>query len=80
MSWLSRYTTPLWRMFKGGRTDAQTVFGLVVDRMSASQRIQLRINMNAVAQAIAIAALAEPNSTQVKRAQEWIDGAAEALQ
>jgi len=75
MSWISE----VWRKIKGGKTDTQTVFGLIVSTLSARQRVSLRQNLYAVQQAIEIAALAEPNSTQVLTAREWVDGALEVL-
>ncbi|MCL5105659.1 MAG: hypothetical protein M1133_16325 [Armatimonadetes bacterium] len=68
-----------WRWIKGGRTDAQTVFGLLIAVISSKQRTQLRRDLYAVRQAVEIASLAEPNSTQVIQAREWVDGALEVL-
>jgi len=70
----------LWHNIKGGRTDVQTVFGLFVGGLSVKQRAQLCKDLSAVSQAIEIASLVEPNSTQVKQAQIWIEGAFEVLQ
>lgn len=75
MSWLSK----LWKKIKGGRTDTQTVFGLIASMLSPRQRATMRQHLYAVQQAVEIASLAEPNSTQVIQAREWVDGALEVL-
>ncbi len=79
MSWLSSITTPLWRKLKGGRTDVQTVAAILVERLSDKQKAQLRQDLFAVQQTVAIAQLAQPTSTQVATAKIWVDGALESL-
>jgi hypothetical protein len=69
-----------WNNVKGGKTDAQTIFNLIIAVLSSKQRIQLRKDLSAVSQAIMIAQLAEPNSTQVLLAKTWVDGALTILE
>ena len=80
MSWLSKFTTPLWRMFKGGRTDVQTIATLLVGTLSSAQKAEFKQILNAGQVTANIAALAEPNSTDVKIFQEWVDGALQIIQ
>ncbi len=75
MSWLSSW----WREFKGGRTDTQTIFSVLVTGLSAKQRVQLKKDLCAIQQTVIIASLVEPDSTQVATAQEWVKGAFEVL-
>ncbi len=70
----------LWRNIKGGRTDVQTVFSLFIDGLTLRQRNKLMQDLCAVAQAVEIASLVDPNSTQVLTAKDWVNGAMEALE
>jgi hypothetical protein len=68
----------MWRLIKGGKTDAEVVFGLVVARLNGRQRLALNQKLTAVQFAVTIAATISDDA-RIKEAQEWTDGALDIL-
>jgi hypothetical protein len=75
MSWLSS----LWRRVKGGRTDAQVAFGVIVGTLSTAERNDLWEKLSMVQKAVDIAArhYAGPD---LDIAKTWVNGALAILE
>jgi len=74
MSWLSS----LWKNIKGGKTDAEVVFGLVVGGLSRKQKLDLAHSLTSVQFAVDLAATIT-GDVRVKEAQVWVNGALDIL-
>lgn len=69
MSWLSE----LFRKAKGGKTDAEFIFGIAVSAMSFSTRNKLTTQLRNVKYAIDIASTVSKD-VRINEAQKWVNG------
>jgi hypothetical protein len=74
VSWLSI----LWKNIKGGKTDAEVVFGLVVGGLSRKQKLDLAQKLTAVQFAVDMASSVTQDD-RVKEARVWVNGALDIL-
>jgi hypothetical protein len=74
MSWLSK----AWRSVKGGRTDAEAAFSIVVGTLSQEQKRVMWSNLKNVLYAVSIAATVS-DAPAIKEAELWASKSIEIL-
>jgi hypothetical protein len=74
MSWVSK----LWRSVKGGRTDAEAAFSIVVGTLSQEQKRVMWSNLKNVLYVVDIAKTVS-DSQSVKEAELWVSKSIEIL-
>jgi len=79
MSTLSAAAAKIWRWLKGGRTDAEVVFGVIVGRLSGKEKHELWQTLSAVQFAVDVAALGN-SDPRIGTAQRWVAGALAILE